>query len=56
MLPDCSKLEINKKNDNDVTICWHDVTVNLFELVFFLLSISVTGPSSMSLSSPVLEF
>ena len=23
-LPDCSKLAINQKNDNDVTICWHE--------------------------------
>ena len=25
-LPDCSKLAINWKNDNNVTIFWHDVT------------------------------
>ena len=26
-LPDCSKLAINQKNDSDVIICCHDVTV-----------------------------
>ena len=29
-LPNCSKLVINWKNDNDVTICWHDVIVKFF--------------------------
>ena len=26
----CSKLAINQKHDNQVTICWHDVIVNFF--------------------------
>ena len=54
-LPDYSKLAINWKNDNDVTIFRHDVIVNSFELVFFLLLNLVTGPSFMSISSLVLE-
>ena len=29
-LPNCSKLTINRKNDNDVIICWHDVIVHFF--------------------------
>ena len=38
-----------------VTIFQHDVIVNFFDIVLFLLSSFVTGPSSMSISSPVLE-
>ena len=33
-LPDCFKLVINWKNDNDVTICWHDVIVKNFLTLF----------------------
>ena len=55
MLPDYSKLAINQKNDNEVTTCGNDVTVNVFDVAFFLLSSLVTGPSSMPISSPVLE-
>ena len=29
-LPDCPELAINQKNENDVTIVWHDVIVNFF--------------------------
>ena len=29
-LSDGSKLTMNRKKDNDVTICWHDVIVNFF--------------------------
>ena len=29
-LPDCYKLAINRKNDNNVTIFWHEVTVKFF--------------------------
>ena len=29
-LPDCSKLARNWKNDNEITICWHDVIINFF--------------------------
>ena len=54
-LPDYSKLAINWKNDNDVTIFRHDVIVNSFEFVFFLLLNLVTGPSFMSIWSLVLE-
>ena len=37
-LPDYSKLSINQKNDNDVTICRHDAIVNFFDEFLFLLS------------------
>ena len=30
MRADCYKLAINPKNDNDVTICRHDVIINFF--------------------------
>ena len=53
--PDCSKLAKNPKNDNDVTIFRHDVNVNFFDVVLFLLSSLVTGPSFMSVSSLALE-
>ena len=54
-LPDCSKLAMNWKNDNDVTVFRHDVIVNFFDVVLFLLWILVIGPSFMSISSLVLE-
>ena len=54
-LPDCSKLAINRKNDNDVTICWHDVIVNFSDVAMFLLSSFVTGPSFTSISLLALE-
>ena len=50
-LPDCSKLTINWKNVNAVTIWQHDVIVNFFDVVSFL-----TGTSFMSISPMVLEF
>ena len=53
--PDCSKLAKNSRNDNDVTIFWHDVNVNFFDVVLFLLSSLVTGPSFMSILLLVLE-
>ena len=53
--PDCSKLAKNPINDNDVTIFGHDVIINLFDVVLFLMSILYTGPSFMSISSLVLE-
>ena len=54
-LPDSAKLAINWKNDNAVTIFQHDVIVNFFDIVLFLLSVLVTGSSFMSISSLVLE-
>ena len=54
-LPDCAKLAINWKNDNAVTVFQHDVIVNFFDIVLFLLSVLVTGSNSMSISSLVLE-
>ena len=54
-LPDCSKLAKNKENDNDVTICWHDVSSNFFDVVLLLLSGLITGPSFMSILWLVLE-
>ena len=47
---DCSKLSVNWQNGNDVTISRHDVIVKDFEVVLFLLSSLVTGPSFMSIS------
>ena len=49
--PDCSKFAKNPKNDNDVTIFWHDLNVKLFWYFLFLLSWLVAGPSFMSISS-----
>ena len=46
----------NQKNDNDAIICRHDVIVKFFWRRFFFLSILVTGPSFMSISSLVLNF
>ena len=40
--------------DNDVIICRHHVVVFFFDVVF-PLSILITGPSFMSISSLVLE-
>ena len=38
-LSDCSKLTLNWQNDNDVTICRHDVIVNFFfDVILFFLS------------------
>ena len=53
--PDCSKLDKNPKNDNDITVFRHDVIVKFFDVVLFLLSGLVTGPSFMSISALVLE-
>ena len=36
-LPDCSKLAINQKNNNDVTACQHDVIVKVFCRCFISL-------------------
>ena len=52
-LPDCSKLTINQKNDNEVIIWRHDVIINFFEVLLFILSSLVTGLSFMSVSSLV---
>ena len=51
-LPDCSKLAINQKNDNDLTGRHCQI---FFDVVLFLLSSLVTGPSFKSISSLVLE-
>ena len=51
----CSKLAINRKDNNGVTICQYDVIVIFFDVVLFLLSNLVTGPSFMYISSLVLE-
>ena len=34
-LSDCSRLAINRKNDNDVTIWWHDVIIIFLTLLCF---------------------
>ena len=36
-LPDCSRLAINWKHDNDVTVCGHDVIVKVFWSCFVSL-------------------
>ena len=36
-LPHCSKLAVNWKNSNDITIFWHDVIVRFFWLCFVSL-------------------
>ena len=54
-LLDCSKLAINWKNDNDVTICWHHLIVTFFDVALFLLSRLVTGPRFMTISALTLE-
>ena len=54
-LPDDFKFTISWKKDNDVKICWHDVIVNFFNVVVFLLSSLVTGPSFMPISWLILE-
>ena len=38
-----------------MTICWHHLIVNFLDVVLFLLSRLVTGPSFMSISPLVLE-
>ena len=53
--PHCSKLARNTKNDNDVTIPDMTSTSDLSDVVLFLLSSLVTGPSFMSISSLVLQ-
>ena len=53
--PDCSELAKNPKNDNDIIIFPHNVNVNFFDVVLFLLSSLVTDPSFMSISSLVRE-
>ena len=55
-LPDCSKLAVNWKIDNDVTIFQHDMIFKLFWCCFVSPLVKlVTGLSFMSLSSLVLE-
>ena len=39
-LPDCSKLALNWKDGNDVTICRHDVIFNLFWCIVSLVRFS----------------
>ena len=55
-LPDCSKLTTNLKNTNDAIICRHNFIINFFDVVLFVLSGLVSGPSFMLTSSLVLEF
>ena len=47
-LPDCSKLTINRKNDNDVTICRHGIIVKFFRSCF--VSFVKFGLSFISIS------
>ena len=55
-LPESFKLAINRKNGNDVTTFWHDVIVNFFDVLLFLLVSLVTGPCFMSISSRQFSF
>ena len=54
-LLDCSKLSINRENDNDATTCLHNVIVKLFWRCLFRLSSLLTGLSFMLISSLILE-
>ena len=49
-----SKLAKNPKNDNDVTVFWHDVVVNFFDVILFLLSILVTDHVNIHIGSGVM--
>ena len=51
---DCSKLAKNPKNDNNVTIFRHDVIVNFFDVVLFLLSSLVTVQVSCIITGSVI--
>ena len=53
-LLDCS-IAVKSKNSNYVKICQHDIFVKFFDVVLFLSSSLVTGPSFMSISSLVLD-
>ena len=54
-LPDCSKLAINRKKDNDVTIFQHDVIDKFFWRYFVSLVKFSFWSSFMSISSLVME-
>ena len=53
--PEAIKLVVNWKNGNGVIIFRHDIIVNFFDIVLFLLSSLVTGSGSMATSSLVLD-
>ena len=53
--PDCSKLAINLKNDNGVTIWHHDVIIKFCWSFLCLLWILFAGSSFLSRSALVLE-
>ena len=55
-LPDYSKLTTNLKNTNDSAICRHNLIINFFDVVIFVLSGLVSGPSFMLTLSLVLKF
>ena len=38
MALDGCKLAVNGKKDNDITICWHGIIINFFDIAVFLLS------------------
>ena len=44
-LSNCSKMALNQKNANDVTICWNDVIIIFYVAVFLLWSL-LTGSKS----------
>lgn len=49
-LPDCSKMAVDSKNDNKVTIYLDKVIVNFFNVIVFVFSSLDSGPNFMSLS------
>ena len=58
-LPDCSKLAVNLKNGNDVTIFWNNVIVNFFRFLTIFINFSywskfdvniITGSGVMTIS------
>ena len=50
MHPDGCELAINRKKDNEVTICRHDALSNFDNVAVFLLSSLVTDPTFMLIS------
>ena len=55
-LPDSFELAINRKKNSDVTTYQHEVIVNLFNVVLFILLRLVTGLSFMPISLLFLEY
>ena len=54
-LPDYWKSTINWKNNTNVIICYHNVIVNIFNVIVFFLSSVFTGSSFLLISLLVLK-